>query len=142
MRPLAFLVLGLSVALASCAAMSSRPYSAADHLAFLSQALQAEPPERELLWRGLAGAPPSEDQQLRVALMQSLPNHSGHDPAAARARLDALAARHPGLRDVAAVARLRLAELDETAACRSEATELRARLARVVDIERRMNRNP
>ena len=32
-----------------------------------------------------------------------------------------------------------VAELGETADCRSEATELRQRLSRVVDIERRLN---
>jgi hypothetical protein len=129
----------LSLALAGCASWSSRSYTALDHLAFLNQALEADARARETLWRDQAGAAPSEHQQLRVALLQSLPHHSGYDAAAARAQLDALAARNPGSRDVAAVARLRLAELGESAECRSEATELRARLARVVDIERRMN---
>jgi hypothetical protein len=78
---------------------------------------------------------------LRVALLQSVPHHSGYDPARAREQLDALASRSPASRDVAMVARLRLAEMGETAACRSEATELRARLSRVVDIERRLNQD-
>jgi hypothetical protein len=134
-------VLTLSVALGGCAAWSSRFYTGSDHLAFLSQALEADPRAREALWRGLAGGEPTEDRQLRIALLQSLPHHSGYDPAAARAQLDVLATRKPASREVTAIARLRLAELDESAECRTETTELRARLARVVDIERRMNRD-
>lgn len=125
--------------LAGCAALFPRQYAAADHLDFLVQALAADARGREVLWHAVSAAEPTDDAQLRVALLQSVPDHSGYDPAAARARLDALASRRPASRDVAMVARLRLAELGETAECRSEATELRQRLSRVVDIERRLN---
>lgn len=137
-RPAPWL-LGLTLLLSSCAAWFPRGYTATDHLAFLTQALAADPHAREALWRGAAAREDSEDAQLRTALLQSVPHHSGYDPARARERLDALASRSPGSRDVAMVARLRLAEMGETAACRSEAAELRARLSRVVDIERRLN---
>jgi hypothetical protein len=129
------------VALASCASWFPRRYTAVDHLAFLSQALDADPRGRETIWRSMTGSDASDDTRLRIALMQSLPHHSGYDPAAARERLDALATRTPIAPEVATVARLRLAEMNETAECRGEASELRQRLARVVDIERRLNQD-
>lgn len=122
-----------------CALLSPRA-GAADHLAYLTQALATDATGREALWRGANAADPSAEGQLRVALLQSLPNHSGHDPAAARERLAALANGGRAPADVAAVARHRLAEMGEMAECRREADELRQRLGRVVDIERRMNR--
>jgi len=127
--------------LSGCAALFPRQYSAVDHLSFLTRALDADPRGREALWRSYGHGDASDDTQLRIALLQSVPHHSGYDPAAARVRLDALAGQSPASVDVAAVARLRLAEMGETVECRNEATELRARLARVVDIERRLNQD-
>jgi hypothetical protein len=131
--------LALSVLAGGCAAWSSRHLTAVDHLAFLSQALAADGKARETLWRDFSGADGSDDAQLRAALLQSLPNHSGTDLTAARQRLDALAAKSPASIEVASVARLRLAQMNEGAVCRDEIAELRQRLARVVDIERRLN---
>lgn len=127
----------LSVLAGGCAAWSKN-LSTADHVGFLTQALEADPKAREGLWRYHA-AGSSDDAQLRAALLQSLPNHSGYDPAAARERLDALASKNPASISVASVARLRLAQMGDNAACRSEVAELQRRLARVVDIERRLN---
>lgn len=125
--------------LGGCAAWSSRHYSAVDHIEFLSQALQADPRGREALWRSLTGDDRSDDAELRVALMQSVPAHSGYDVAASRARLGALAAKNPASLEVASVARLRLSQLDEGNECRDEVAQLKQRLARVVEIERRLN---
>lgn len=111
-----------------------------DPLAYLTQALAADARGREALWRGVDAADDSAAARLRLALLQSLPHHSGHDPVAARERLDALASGASAPPDVTAVARLRLAGMDEVAECRNEASELRQRLGRVVDIERRLNR--
>ena len=127
--------------LSGCAALFPRQYSAVDHLAFLTRALDADPKGREALWRSYGHGDASDESQLRVALLQSVPGHSGYDPAAARVRLDALAGQNPAPVEVASVARLRLAEMNETVECRTDATELRARLARVVDIERRLNQD-
>lgn len=127
--------------LAGCAAWFPGEYTTTDHLGFLAEALATDARGRETLWRSMEGAGSSDDARLRVALLQSLPDHSGYDPAAARARLDALAARNPASPEVAAIARLRLAQMGETAECRNEANELRQRLARVVDIERRLNKD-
>jgi len=137
---LAAWLLTLSALLEGCSAWSSR-LTAVDHLEFLTQALEADGRARELLWRQYDVNDDSDDAQLRAALLQSLPDHSGYDPVAARARLDALAAKQPGSTDVASVARLRLAQLGDDNDCRREVAELKQRLARVVDIERRLN-NP
>ena len=135
---LAARLLVLSALLGGCSAWSSRP-EAVDPLEFLTQALEADGDAREQLWRQTDGGDGSDDAQLRAALLQSLPDHSGYDPAAARARLDALAAKGPA--DVSRVARLRLAQLSGDHDCHREVAELKQRLARVVDIERRLN-NP
>lgn len=135
-------MLGISLGTAGCASWSSRGNSAVDHLEFLSQALSADARAREALWKSSAGGADSDDAQLRIALLQSLPNHSGYDPAAARQRLQALAAKNPTSVEVASVARLRLAQLDDSEGCRAEVQELKQRLAKVVDIERRMNKDP
>jgi hypothetical protein len=128
------------VALGGCASWSQQ-LGTIDHVDFLAQALEADGRAREQLWRDYGGAAGSDDAQLRAALLQSLPDHSGYDPVAARARLDALAVKQPGSTDVASVARLRLAQLSDDNDCRREVAELKQRLARVVDIERRLN-NP
>jgi len=135
--PLAAWLLALSGLLGGCSAWSPRA-GAVDHVDFLAQALEADGRAREQLWQAHGAAADSDDEQLRAALLQSLPEHSGYDPAAARARLDALAAR-PG--SAALVARLRLAQVANEHECRTEVTQLKQRLARVVDIERRLN-NP
>ena len=136
---LAAWLLALSALLGGCASWSSR-LTAVDHLEFLTQALEADGRAREQLWRQYEGSEDSDDARLRAALLQSLPDHSGYDPATARTRLDALAVK-PGSDDVASVARLRLAQLSDDNDCRREVAGLKQRLARVVDIERRLN-NP
>ena len=127
--------------LSGCASLFPRQYAAADHVGFLTRALDADARGREALWRTYGTGDASHEARLRVALLQSVPHHPGYDPAAARAQLEALAGQNPAPRDVATVARLRLAEMSETVECRDETAELRARLARVVDIERRMNQD-
>jgi len=134
-RPAA-LWLTLSLLASGCARWSQN-LATVDHLGFLTQALSADAKGRESLWRYNAGGK-SDDAQLRAALLQSLPNHSGYDPVAAREHLDALASKNPASIDVASVARLRLAQMGDDAECRSEVAELQRRLARVVDIERRL----
>jgi hypothetical protein len=130
--------LALSAALAGCASWSER-LTAVDHVDFLVQALESDGRGREQLWRDYASGDGSDDAQLRAALLQSLPDHSGYDPIQARSRLDALAVKRPGSVNVASVARLRLAQMHGDGDCRREVSELKQRLARVVDIERRLN---
>lgn len=132
---------GISLALGGCANWPSLRPDVIDHVEYLSQALAADAREREALWKAAPATDASEGARLHVALLQSIEGHSGYDPAAARQRLEALAASAPGSVDVATVARLRLAQLNESTECRSEVADLRQRLSRVVDIEKRMNRN-
>lgn len=129
----------MNTLLGGCAAWSSRHYSALDHIEFLTQALQSDARGRDTLWRNLVNGDGSDDSELRVALMQSVPGHAGYNIVEARARLDALAAKSPASLEVASIARFRLTHLNEGSQCRDEVAELKQRLARVVDIERRMN---
>jgi hypothetical protein len=101
--------------------------------------MEADGRAREQLWREYGAAAGSDDALLRAALLQSLPDHSGYDADKARARLDALAVKQPASVNVASVAHLRLAQMNQDADLRREVAELKQRLARVVDIERRLN---
>ena len=105
---------------------------------FLAEALSASPAAREALWQSLRSSDPGTDQKLRVALMQSVPEHSGYNRAAAQKRLRKLLTQrlNPGQR---AVAQVRLNELESSSQCQVEVQSLRQRMAAVVDIERRLN---
>jgi hypothetical protein len=127
-------------ALSACASYWREPPAtppATDQVTFLAMALEADAGAREALWKSAAAARASDDAALRVALLQSLPGHSGYDPAAAHDALQRLAARATAPQ-VAAVARMRLASVDQDAAMTAEIAQLRQRLARVVEIEKRM----
>lgn len=106
---------------------------------FLAQALQAGPAKRESMWQSVRNEEFSAEQQLRRALMQSLPQHSGYEPAAAQRQLRKLAAR-PLASELRALARLRLLQLEDGGQCQAEVRRLRQRMADVVDIERELNR--
>jgi hypothetical protein len=107
-----------------------------DELEFLDRALSGSPSMREALWHEtLAGGARGQEAQLRLALLQSVPEHSGFDPAAAQRNLRALLAQGPP-QDLAAVARVRLDELKAASQCVGETQALRRRLAQVVNIER------
>jgi hypothetical protein len=120
--------------------------TAADDLDFLDRAMNGGSATREAMWRDTAaGGRGTQEAQLRLALLQSVPDHSGSDPAAAQRALRALLAQAPPP-DIAAVARVRLDELhahqDDLKAssqCVGETQELRRRLAQVVNIERELD---
>jgi hypothetical protein len=110
-----------------------------DELEFLDRALSGGPATREAMWRDtVAGGHASQEAQLRLALLESVPEHSGSDPAAAQRALRGLLAQSPP-QDIAAVARLRLDELKSNNQCVGETQELRRRLAQVVNIERELD---
>jgi hypothetical protein len=114
------------------------PYVAAGDLEFLDKALNASPGGREAMLRDVQASDRTQNNQLRLALMQSVPEYSGYDPAAAQHGLRALLAQNPS-EDIAAVARVRLSEIKANSQCVGETQELRRRLAQVVDIERQID---
>jgi hypothetical protein len=114
---------------------------ASAHLEFLLQALAADAAKRETFWRATSGEPLTEDAALRKALLRTVPGHSGYDPVLAERELQAVLAREPS-REIAPVARLRLEELRSLHSCRIEVDSLKKRLAKVADIERKLDRKP
>lgn len=129
----------LAGVLGGCATLPpSGPARSTDELEFLDRALSGGPSTREALWRETLGAGRGQEAQLRLALLQSVPEHSGSDPVAAQRNLRALLAQSPP-QDLAAVARVRLDELKAANQCVGETQELRRRLAQVVNIERELD---
>lgn len=129
-------MLGSAVLLAcGCAPLAPLPQQAqrSDALAYWSRAVDAD--------AGKRGALLSEAQRAKsswkLAMLRSLPGSEARDADDSRAELRALL--RLGLpEDEAALARLRLAELDQVQACYADVSELRGRLGRIVDIERQI----
>jgi hypothetical protein len=116
--------------------------SSSSQLDFMVNAMNATPDQREKLWRAHRGDGGSEAGRLRIALLESLPSHSGYDPAAAQRDLRKLAARNTKTdNDIRDLARLRLAELDTLRDMQASNTELQQRLDKIVAIERNLDRN-
>jgi hypothetical protein len=103
-------------------------------LAWWSRAVEANPVQRESMLRNAR----QDRSAWRVAMLRSLPGVSEEEaPAASQEALRVLLKR--GLRDEEeALTRIRLAELGHAQACRAEATDLRTRLSRIIEIERDM----
>lgn len=132
---------GLAAALLLAGCAGVRPMTntrAIDQLEFLARADEATPAAREALWKEAQAGSRDADNRLRIALLQSLPEHSGYDPVAAQRGLRALLAQDPA-DEISALARVRLTELREDGQCASENQGLRKRLAQVVDIERQID---
>lgn len=102
-------------------------------LRFWVAAVEGDASKREALWR--------ETRQSRsgwgAAMLQSLPDSEHYDPDQAEKGLRAALKR--GLpEDEAALARLRLSELEHARRCRDEVAGLRARMSQIVNIETRI----
>ena len=123
--------------LAGCAHRFTRSY-AVDDLDFLRRAVDGSPATREAMWKETQGAERTQNTQLRLAILQSVPDHPGSDNAAAQHNLRVLLAQNPPP-EIAAIARLRLSEVRSSGQCEVETQELRRRLAQVVNIERRLD---
>jgi hypothetical protein len=123
--------------LTGCAHHLTRSY-AVDDVDFMRRAVEGSGPTREAMWKETQAAERTQNNQLRIAILQSVPDHSGADTAAAQRSLRNLLAQNPPP-EIAAVARLRLSELRSSDQCSVEAQELRRRLAQVVNIERRFD---
>jgi len=115
-----------------------RGTEAADHLEYLARALAAEPSQRERLWQGAQQEPTGEEASLHRALLRTVAGHSGYDLAAAETELQGLLAQNPSA-DVGSVARARLEDLRVATACRLEVENLKRRLSKVADIEKRLD---
>ncbi|MGH8462183.1 MAG: hypothetical protein ACRESS_11285 [Stenotrophobium sp.] len=131
-------VAALALCMAGCAMLPAAPDSAREQLDFMARAMSASPSAREAMWQSARAGGTSERAELRAALLQSIPDHSGYDPGAAQRRLKAFLARNPSP-GLAAVARVRIAELADSDNCREEAADLRRRMTMMVDIERRQD---
>lgn len=132
-------ILGICVALQTgCALGPVNPVSPVDELEFLGRAEDGSPSEYAAMWKETLAAPRSQERSLRIALLQSVPGHAGYDPAEAQRKLRSLIAQSPPA-GMAAVARMRLDELNSREQCMAQTHELQHQLAKVVDIERQID---
>lgn len=131
--------LGLGVlGLGACAQLAQLPGvgSSDNHgaLAFWDRAVQAGNSERNQMWRDAQ----TPDRAWQIALLQSLPEYTRYDPVAARAGLKKALAQSDW-DDVAAIARLRLADLKSDRVCEERVAEFERRLNEVIAIEKRLD---
>lgn len=109
-------------------------------LVFLDRAASGSAAARKQMWAALPAEAASDDDQLRRALLQTFPGHRGY-------ALDAGISKLQQLRDfehqpeIARLARLRLATLDEQMECRAQREQLQKRLDRIIEIERALQGN-
>ena len=131
----------VAVLLSGCAAAPVPVHRGADigsHLEFLARAMNVPPAQREALWQAAVKEPTSPAATLHRALLRTVAGHSGYDLAAAEAELQQLLASSPSI-DIAPVARSRLEDVRAMNACRQEADGLKKRLAKVADMEKRLD---
>lgn len=127
------------LSLSACAYLPATADSARPQLDFIADMSSASPATREAQWQTLrAGNENSDSAELRLALMQSIPDHSGYDPVSARRRLKTFLAHRPSP-DLASVARMRIEEIDSNNSCHDELAALRKRMSMMVEIERRQS---
>ena len=103
-------------------------------LEFWDQAVSGSEVQRELMWRDAQ----ERGVEWRLALLQSVPGYRRYDPVAARRGLQA-AIDAFGRDDIAAVARLVIADMQADRACEQRTLELKQRLMKVIAIEERMD---
>ena len=133
---------GVGAMLAACSHlpwwMTSEP-AAASPADYLVAALASDEKGREQLWQVLQKESPGESQRLHRGLLRSIPGSPIYDPIGAEKELLDLIAENPS-REVAQVARARLDDLKAIAACRTDVEDLKRRLSKVADIEKRQDR--
>ena len=106
---------------------------------YLVNVLAADAKVREGLWQAALQEPDTESGKLHRALLRSVPGQVAYDPVAAEAALKELLSQDPSA-GVARVARARLADLQSVGACRADVEELKRRLSKVADIEKRLDK--
>lgn len=125
--------------MSACAYLPVTSDSARPQLDFIAQMTAASPAAREDQWQALHTSNDSSNStELRLGLMQSIPDHSGYDPAAAKRRLKTFLTHRPSP-DLAAVARMRIEEIDSSNTCHDDLSALRKRMTQMVEIERRQS---
>lgn len=109
-------------------------------LVFLDRAASGDAATRKQLWAALPSEAASDDDQLRRALLQTFPGHRGYALEAGMSKLQQLRdfEHQP---EIARLARLRLATLDEQLECRAQLDKLQKRLDRIIEIERALQGN-
>lgn len=112
------------------------PSSPAD---YLLRALTVDASGREAMWQAAEHESAGESATLHRALLRSIPGTSLYDPNAAQTALEDLVAHNPSP-DVALVARARIEDLHAINACRGDVENLKRRLSKVADIEKRLDR--
>ncbi|HEY1077361.1 MAG TPA: hypothetical protein VGE51_11780 [Fontimonas sp.] len=135
-RRLHVVAIGLcGLGLSACAHLQM-PELQSEHgaLAFWDRAVQAGASERNAMWRQAQ----TPDKAWQIALLQSLPDYSRYDPAAARSGLKKALAENRW-DDVASVARIRLADLKSDRVCEERVSEFERRLNEVIAIEKRLD---
>lgn len=110
---------------------SPPPPGASTALTFWAEAVEADPARRASMLRDAR----RWKADWQVAMLSSLPGSGGEDSADAQRALRAVL-RNDLPPDQAALARLRLHEVEQATACMSNVAELRGRLNQIIDIER------
>lgn len=113
--------------------------SASSPADYLLKALTTDTAGREALWQAAEHESAGEQASLHRALLRSVPGSTLYDPVAAEAALQELVAHNPSA-DVALVARARIEDLHAVNACRGDVENLKRRLSKVADIEKRLDR--
>jgi hypothetical protein len=139
-------VLAAPLALGACASLqwpdfmrSDREVAPSSPADYLLRALTVDAAGREAMWQAAEHESPGESASLHRGLLRSIPGSSLYDPAAAETALQELVAHNPSS-DVALVARARLEDLHAINACRGDVENLKRRLSKVADIEKRLDR--
>ena len=106
---------------------------------YLVRALTADAAGREELWQAAEHESAGELASLHRGLLRSIPGTTVYDPVAAETALQEIVSQKPSP-DVALVARARIEDLHALNACRGDVENLKRRLSKVADIEKRLDR--
>lgn len=121
---------------AGCATLPDYWPGGGGALDFWAAAVAADENGRDAMWQRAR----DENRPWQQALLQSLPSYRRYDAQAARRALKQTLSTHPS-GDIAALARVRLADLEDRQACYVQTQELQRRLDEVIAIERKIDAN-
>ena len=133
-------VLSLVWPLTGCAVADSLGIKHEEPASFVVEAMRASPVQRERLWKRHRSESRSEFGLLRIAVLESLPSHSGYNPDQADRDLRKLA-NLASDGEIRSIAQLRRIELDSQQDCLKNQAALQSRLDQIVDIERKLDKD-